>query len=114
MVQNSRLEKSQKVALTDGQTITVIGKFGEGGQGIVYKVCVDGTSEERALKWYFIENIKNQQEFYSNLEENIKKGSPSSSFIWPETLTERVNGTFGYTMRILPSEYKKFSKFLMA
>lgn len=114
MPQNSRLTKSQKIKLADARTITAIGKLGEGGQGTVYRVRIDGTNEEYALKWYFIEKVKEPQAFYDNLKENIKVGSPSPAFVWPEELTEWVNGTFGYIMRIFPDEYKGFSKYLMA
>ena len=114
MAQNSRLTKSQQVKLADARSITAIGKLGEGGQGTVYRVRIDGTKEERALKWYFIEKVKDPQVFYDNLKENIKTGTPSPAFVWPEELTEWMNGTFGYIMRIFPAEYKGFSKYLMA
>lgn len=114
MPQNSRLTKSQQIKLADARTITARGKLGEGGQGTVYRVRIDGTKEEKALKWYFIEKVKDPQVFYNNLKENIKTGSPSPAFVWPEELTEWVNGTFGYIMRIFPKEYKGFSKYLMA
>ncbi|MDO4571111.1 MAG: serine/threonine-protein kinase [Planctomycetia bacterium] len=110
----SRLTRSQKVKLQDGRTATVIDRLGEGGQGTVYKVCLDGTGEEKALKWYFIENVSNPQMFYDNLKVNIETGAPSPAFVWPEALTEWVNGTFGYIMRIFPKEYESFSKYLMA
>lgn len=114
MPKSSRLTENQKVKLTDGRAVTAIGKLGEGGQGTVYKVHVDGTKEEKALKWYFIGKVKEPQVFYNNLMENIKNGSPSPAFIWPEELTEWVDGTFGYIMRIFPREYKSFSRYLLA
>lgn len=109
----SRLTKFQKIKLLDGRTITAIGKLGEGGQGTVYRVSVDGTQEEKALKWYFAEGT-DPYKLYDNLKQNIETGSPSSTFIWPEELTEEVNATFGYIMEIFPSEYKPFPKFLLA
>jgi len=114
MAQSSRLKKGQKVSLADGRIVTATGRLGEGGQGTVYKVLIEGTREERALKWYFIENVKEPKTFYENLKGNIKIGTPSPSFVWPEELTEWVNGTFGYIMRIFPREYKSFSKYLNA
>lgn len=108
------LKKNQVLKLTDGQTVTVTGKLGEGGQGIVYRVRINGTKEERALKWYFVRKIKDPEGFRRNLEANIKRGSPSGSFVWPEKLTEWEGGSFGYTMKIIPDRYKGFSKYLRA
>jgi len=113
MIQSTRLKRNQQIQLHT-QTATVVDKLGEGGQGTVYKIRIDGTNEEKALKWYFIEKMSNPQQFYDNLKANIKSGTPSSAFVWPEMLTEKLNGTFGYVMRIFPKEYKSFSKFLLA
>ena len=108
------LKKNQQLELSDGQIITVTDKLGEGGQGIVYRVQYD-TGEERALKWFFIDLIKEPRKFYNRLRDNIKKGSPSEAFLWPEQLTEYVDGeTFGYTMKIFPKSYKSFSRYLLA
>jgi len=112
-IQSTRLKKNQQIQM-GSQTATVVDKLGEGGQGTVYKVRIDSTNEEKALKWYFAEKIKDPQMFYNNLKANIASGTPSSAFIWPEMLTEWVNGTFGYIMRIFPKDYKSFSKFLLA
>jgi len=75
---------------------------------------MDEGGEEKALKWYFVEKIKDPQAFYDNLQSNIKHGSPSAEFVWPEALTEWTGGAFGYLMRIFPPEYKSFPKFLLA
>lgn len=109
------LKKNQQLTLTDGRQFTVVGKLGEGGQGIVYRIRFDDTGEEKALKWYFREKLREPYEFYSHLNENIKVGSPSAAFVWPEQLTEwSSDDSFGYTMRIFPANYQPFSKFLMA
>jgi len=114
MIQSTRLKRNQQVRLGETQAATVVDKLGEGGQGTVYKIRLDGTGEERALKWYFSEKIKDPQTFYANLKANIASGTPSPAFVWPEMLSEWENGTFGYVMRIFPKEYKSFSKFLLA
>jgi len=112
-----RLSRGQKVPLTNGQTITVIDELGMGGQGIVYRVRLDNTGEEKALKWYFPKKIKDGQggqKFYARLRDNnISQGSPSDAFVWPEALTEWVNGTFGYVMKLYPPEYKGFPRYLI-
>ena len=114
MAQSSKLKKLQKIKLIDGRSITITDRLGEGGQGIVYKVRLDGTNEEKALKWYFFDKLYHPTDFYQNLKKNIDHGSPSPTFIWPEGLTEMVNGTFGYIMPLIPRGYYEFSKYLIA
>ena len=58
-----------RVRILNGGECKVLAKLGEGGQGIVYKVSYEG--KEMALKWYFIEKMKNPKQFYSNLQRNI-------------------------------------------
>ena len=85
------LRKNQRVELADGRSVTVTGKLGEGGQGIVYRVRFD-TGEERALKWFFVGYLNDPQKFYNHLASNIKIGAPSDAFVWPEQLTKWING----------------------
>ena len=113
MAKYTRLKKMQQVKLLDGRTVTVIGKLGEGGQGTVYKVQVDGTNEEKALKWYLPNAFTNPKGSYSDLKSKIKQGTPSPAFIWPEEATEFENGSFGFIMDIYPSEYLVFTKYVM-
>ena len=114
MSAQTRLERNQKVRLIDGRTVTVIDKLGEGGQGIVYKVRLDNTGKEKALKWYYVSKLNDPKGFYKHLQDNIESGPPSSAFIWPEQLTEWTNNTFGYIMDLYPSGYVGFSKFITA
>lgn len=109
------LKKNQRVELADGRTVTVTDKLGEGGQGIVYRVRYDDSGEECALKWFFINYLKEPRKFYKHLEDNINSGAPSEVFVWPEQLTKwDDDGTFGYTMKIFPREYQSFPKYLLA
>ena len=109
------LKKFQQIELANSKTATVVGKLGEGGQGIVYRVTLDDTGEEKALKWYFTDNFKDPYKFYSHLEENIKIGKPSASFVWPEQLTKwDGNAPFGYIMDIIPQGYFSFSKYIIS
>ena len=107
------LKRNQEIALRDGRSITVIDKLGIGGQGVVYKVRLS-SGETRALKWYFGEKLNSPEEFYRHLAQNIEAGSPSPAFIWPEELTEWVDGTFGYIMPLYPQGYVGFSKYITA
>lgn len=108
----SEFTKGKKLKLVGGDSIEVIEKLGEGGQGIVYKV--KWNDRELALKWYFAEKLRDKVRFYENLKNNIKKGAPTENFLWPLELTEEDEGSFGYLMELRPKEYKDFSKFLLA
>ncbi len=92
--------------------LTVIGKLGEGGQGIVYRVEYNGS--EYALKWFFPQSLKNPQAFLKNLCQNIADGAPARSFLWPILVTEQTEGSFGYLMALRPPEYKSFTDVLNA
>lgn len=103
------LKISETVNLTNGSTAKVIKELGRGGQGIVYQVEVNG--QTMALKWYF-NNMGDW--FYRNLEENVSKGAPSEAFLWPEFLTMKQKGTYGYVMKLRPQGYYEFGQYLLA
>lgn len=105
-------QKGQMIRTASGGQCEIIQKLGEGGQGVVYKVNYNG--RPMALKWYFGNKLSNADKFYDNIRSNIKKGAPTDSFLWPEEITERFDGSFGYLMKLRPSEYKDFSLFLLA
>lgn len=103
------LSRNTRINLTIGTQCTVIKELGRGGQGIVYLVDVAG--KQMALKWYITPPDNN---FYKNLQNNIRNGAPSDAFIWPEYLTEKEHGSFGYVMKLRPSNYYEFGNFLLA
>lgn len=103
------LKKGDSVGLTNGSQAKVVQELGRGGQGIVYLVEVGG--QKMALKWY----INNPGDwFYKNLEENISIGAPSDAFLWPEYLTMKQKGTYGYVMKLRPQGYHEFGQYLLA
>lgn len=103
------LQKGTKVNLTIGSQATVIKELGRGGQGIVYLVEVGG--QQMALKWYL---NPPDNKFYKNLEHNITAGAPSDAFIWPEYLTKKERGSYGYIMKLRPNDYFEFGNYLLA
>lgn len=103
------LKTNQKVNLTIGSQATIIKELGRGGQGIVYLVDVGG--QQMALKWYL---NPPDNKFYKNLENNILQGAPSDAFIWPEYLTKKEKGSYGYIMRLRPNDYYEFGHYLLA
>ncbi|MDE6095009.1 MAG: serine/threonine-protein kinase [Muribaculaceae bacterium] len=107
----AELTPGTKVKLRNGSSCTVKKELGRGGQGIVYQVDYQG--HDYALKWY-TQNFINANAFYSNLEENAKKGTPAPNFLWPEAVTEKSNGSFGYVMKLRPKGYEELSAFMLA
>lgn len=91
------------------QTIRVLDYIAEGGQGEVYRVQYKGN--DYALKWY--SKIMPSQAFYDNLCHNVSMGSPAECFLWPLAVTKRLNGRFGYIMRLRPSVYKEYGEFIL-
>ena len=103
------LKVGQKVNLTIDVQATVVKELGRGGQGIVYLVKLGG--QNMALKWYIVQP---SADFYNNLINNVLNGAPSDAFIWPEYVTKRENGSFGYIMKLRPENYYEFGNFLLA
>lgn len=98
---------------TDGQSYTITGLLGHGGQGEAYKVV--GIHGSYAVKWYYpnayLSKI-NADAFRRNLERNVKNGIPRLSsgasadqFIWPLKMMQGRQGSFGYLMNLFPSGY---------
>ena len=107
------LPKGYTIQTTNGIKVVVSQKLGEGGQGAVYRVDYNG--QAKALKWYTGKKFKNPDKFYANLQNNIKKGKPTNSFLWPEDITVHApdGEAFGYIMDLRPGEYKDFTQFLL-
>lgn len=103
------LKTNDKVNLSVGGQATIIKELGRGGQGIVYLVDLFG--EKKALKWYI--NAPDDT-FYQNLENNVRAKAPSDAFIWPEYITKKEKGSYGYIMRLRPSDYFEFGNYLLA
>lgn len=101
-----------KVLRTDfGAPIKIVKYLASGGQGDVYIVEYSGV--KKALKWY--KNAgKNPDAFYKNLKQNASKGAPDKAFLWPEAVTERAEGSFGYVMGLRPEGYHELSEFMLA
>lgn len=103
------LKIGDKVNLTVGSQATILKELGRGGQGIVYLVELSG--KQMALKWYI---TPPDDKFYRNLEHNIMGGAPSDAFIWPEYITRKEKGSYGYIMKLRPQNYYEFGNFLLA
>lgn len=106
------LEKGTKLTSLYNADIIIDKKLGEGGQGYVYKVSYNG--QPKALKIYKPASLHDPKGFYNNLKNNVKKGAPSESFLWPTDMLRWNGSTFGYIMDLRPAEYVELVDFMNA
>lgn len=107
------LQIGDKVTIKNGAEAQIVSVFGSGGQGTVYRVSYQGL--DYALKWYHNGVFKGKdQDFYQNLENNIRKGAPTKNFLWPLGITEYQDGSFGYLMDLRPSGYSELTEFFVS
>lgn len=104
----------------DGQTYTVTGFLGRGGQGEAYRVR--GMDGEFAVKFYNRKFAQSHfaEEFQKNIARNVENGVPQLSsgdtatqFIWPMKMIQPEQGSFGYLMRLFPEGYEPLGNVFM-
>ena len=98
--------KTNQIISSNGKNYKILDTLGEGGQGIVYLAECNGS--KYALKIYLEQP---HSDFCYNLKNNIEKGSPSKTFLWPKALVEGDN-YFGYLMDLRPKNYVSFISYL--
>lgn len=103
------LKENSIIKLTDGKKVKVGRMLGQGAQGTVYRVEMEGQSY--ALKWY---KQLPSENFVNNLKRNVMEGSPSPQFLWPLGVTRQIKGSQGYIMPLKPEGFYEFSKFRLA
>lgn len=97
------------LVLTDNRKARVTRLLGEGAQGIVYEIELDG--KPYALKWY---KRMPSDTFIDNLRKNADETAPSDKFLWPLAVTRMKFGSVGYVMPLKPAGFEEFSKFRLA
>ena len=98
--------KKNQIVSSGGKDYRILDLLGEGGQGEVYLAECEGHTY--ALKVY--KDIPDP-DFCYNLRNNIEKGSPSATFLWPRTLVQ-TEDSFGYVMNLRPKNYVSFVSYL--
>ena len=98
--------KKNQIVSSGGKDYRILDLLGEGGQGEVYLAECEG--QKYALKVY--KDIPDP-DFCYNLRNNIEKGSPSQTFLWPRTLVQ-TEDSFGYVMDLRPKNYVSFVSYL--
>lgn len=108
------LKIGDKVPLELGGSAEVKAVLGSGGQGTVYRAEFAG--KDYALKMYFPNKLRRPDLFRENLRRISEDKSNFSMkwFLMPRYLTADYDGTFGFLMDLIPSEYKPFHDILNA
>lgn len=101
-----KFKKNDKFKFNE-EDVKILDILGEGGQGIVYLAEYEG--KQMALKVY---SDLVSSDFEHNLKNNINKGAPSDSFLWPQKLIHFDDDKIGYLMDLRPSNYSSFVKYL--
>lgn len=97
------LQSGLTIRLRSGSKCTVGSFLGSGGEGEVYAASLDGHSA--AIKWYFPRI--GTPELKSAISDLIKRGPPSTRFLWPFDLAEdEALPAFGYVMPLRGQEFK--------
>ena len=111
---NGSLNAGTVIKTKYGGSVKVEKHIADGGRGEVYIVTCNGSKTQKALVWYRPYALgANPCAFYDRIDQNIKRGSPDPIFLWPEDITEWVNGTFGYVMALRPSNYYELTEFML-
>ena len=101
-----KFKKNDSITISNNEC-KIIDLLGEGGQGTVYLINYNNTN--MALKVY---NDLVSRDFEYNLRNNINKGAPSSSFLWPRKIIHFDDDKIGYLMDLRPSNFSSFIKYL--
>ena len=99
------------IRVSDGSSLTVVAYIAAGGQGEVYRVLRRPDNTEMALKWYTNDTILRNTQFRQTLQYNCNHNAPSQSFLWPLAITETINGSYGYVMKLRPEGFIDLGKF---
>lgn len=97
--------------ITSGVGCRVQSLIGEGGQGEVYTVELDG--QPYALKWYNDVVLRVDRGLRGRLQVLIDRGAPSPKFLWPFELVTLPGGArLGYLMRLRNAGFQKIHSLL--
>lgn len=103
----STLRTGQQLRCVHAQTLCIVERLiGEGGQGEVYQVHLDG--QAYALKWYHDAVLRLDRGLHRRLETAIELGAPNRRFLWPFDLVTLPDGRrLGYLMPLRTPSFQK-------
>ncbi|MDR1618487.1 MAG: hypothetical protein LBS06_05495 [Treponema sp.] len=115
----AEFQAGSRIGLNGGGEALVVRLLGQGGQGAVYEVTING--KPYALKWYTCQ-LQDRKAFKENIRQNIegveRNLSSDDKFLWPLFLTNDIRAgkttSFGYVMALRPPEFTDFPAILNA
>jgi DNA-binding helix-hairpin-helix protein with protein kinase domain len=115
----AEFQEGDRIALSSGGEAVIVKFLGQGGQGAVYEVTING--RPYALKWYTCQ-LQDRKAFKENIRQNIEEAernlASDNKFLWPLFLTEDLKigktTSFGYVMALRPPEFTDFPAILNA
>ncbi len=96
------LSLPQSLHTREGQPVACRRLLGEGGQGRVFEVTVDGAAH--ALKLYHPHMAPAAQR--GMIERAVQAGPPSAHFLWPTHVVSGPGDAFGYLMPLRPARFR--------
>ncbi|MCL1992291.1 MAG: hypothetical protein FWG66_05025 [Spirochaetes bacterium] len=106
-----KVKPGDDILLEDGRNARVVSEIGDGAQGVVYKVQVDG--KEYALKLYkHFSSASEKEKTKKNLKDIIRLEFSAEQFIMPKVITHESNKRLGYLMDMLPQSFSSFPDYL--
>lgn len=96
------LSLPQSLHTREGQPVACRRLLGEGGQGRVFEVTVDGAAH--ALKLYHPHMAPAAQR--GMIERALQGGPPSAHFLWPTHVVAGPGDAFGYLMPLRPARFR--------
>jgi serine/threonine protein kinase len=111
------LKRGTSLRTHTGQTLQVERLIGEGGQGEVYRVLIEG--KPYALKWYHQPATEQQKDLAAEQRAALrdyllKKQPPDPRFLWPLSLVDHPKRvTFGYVMDLIPEGYQGLEQLVL-
>ena len=100
------LSLPQSLHTRQGQPVACRRLLGEGGQGRVFEVTVDGATH--ALKLYHPHMAPPAQR--GRIERAVQGGPPSAHFLWPTHVVAGPGEAFGYLMPLRPARFRSVWK----
>ncbi|NEP83285.1 MAG: serine/threonine protein kinase [Okeania sp. SIO3B3] len=103
------LKDGQNIKTFSGANCIVKKRLGEGGQGEVYQVNING--KLMALKWYFPHILEQDPRQKQRLQKAIQMGAPNDRFLWPIDLvrTRGKPSSYGYIMPLREPRFKSLN-----